>query len=275
MPEYNCLCCQFKTNDKQKYGKHMLTTKHLKKMESYEEPKPQEAEPQEEGLKERVIYLEDTIKVLMKRIEQLEQNQVSPQPLAPLQPVQPVQPVKEPESPKQTDQPENDIDDVINHIEQSTFIDWDEFRKDDGFIDYDKYVEKRLEECDRKAFKQDENPFELLRHTYQDDSQKAIYKKMRKLIPKNIINVRDVSRGKFSIFSKGEWLSSVDSTEKLEEIIKLLQEEIGTLQVIHSTAKDMYGSPVTAEQFADWTIKANQGKDIYKPIVKDILEAYN
>lgn len=270
MPEYNCLCCQFTTKDKQKYGKHMLTSKHLKKMETYEEPKQQDPEPQEEGLQERVIYLEDTIKVLMKRIEQLEQNQ----PVKPVQQLQPVQHVEEPESPKQTDQPENDIDDIIHHIEQTTFIDWNEFRKDDGSVDYEKYVEKRLEECDKKAFKQEENPFELLRHTYKEDSQTAIYKKMRKLIPEDIIKVNDVSRSKFSIFSNGKWLNSVDSTEKLEEIISVLQDNINDLDMIHSTAKDMYGRPVTADQFADWFTKAHQGKDIYKPIVKDILEAY-
>jgi hypothetical protein len=253
----------------------MLTTKHLKKMETYEEPKPQDPEEEglnEEGLKERVIYLEDTIKVLMKRIDQLEQNQSVQQPVQPVQ--QPVQHVEEPESPKQTDQPKNDIDDIIHHIEQTTFIDWNEFRKDDGSVDYEKYVEKRLEDCDRKAFKQEENPFELLRHTYKEDSQTAIYKKMRKLIPEDIIKVNDVSRSKFSIFSNGKWLNSVDSAEKLEEIIKALQNNISDLDIIHSTAKDMYGRPVTADQFADWFAKSHQGKDIYKPIVKDILEAY-
>lgn len=291
MPDYICECCSFKTIDKGKFLKHNETSKHLKKMETFVKPEPQ---PEEPDLKEKVFMLEQTIQVLIQRIEVLENNQrapiapqpIAPQPIAPQprapqpiapQPIAP-RPVPEQESTKQEDRPDVDIDDIINHVNQITFIDFDEFieEKYDGttYTDYDKYVEKRLDDIDKKMLRNDENPFELLKQTYEEDSQKAIYKKMVKLIPKEIIKVRDVSRGKYSIYSNGEWLSSVSSTEKLEEIIKLLQDHIFLLEIIYMSAKDIYGTPINHDKYCLMTQKSGQGKDIWKSIVNDILEEY-
>ena len=86
MPEYKCECCDFKTIDKGKYLKYNETIKHLKKMESYVQLEPVKLEPvklepvkqkpviQEPDLKEKVLKLEQTIEMLIKRIEFLEKK---------------------------------------------------------------------------------------------------------------------------------------------------------------------------------------------------------
>ena len=83
MPDYKRECCDFKTIDKGKYLKHNETIKHLKKMESYVKLEPAKQEPviqepviQEPDLKVKVLKLEQTIEMLIKRIEVLENNQV-------------------------------------------------------------------------------------------------------------------------------------------------------------------------------------------------------
>ena len=91
MPEYKCECCDFKTIDKGKYLKHNETIKHLKKMESYVKLEPVKQEPviQETDLNEKVLKLEQTIEMLIKRIEVLENNQVA-KPAVSLPVVEPV-----------------------------------------------------------------------------------------------------------------------------------------------------------------------------------------
>ena len=83
MPEYKCECCDFNTIDKGKYLKHNETIKHLKKMETYVKQEPVKQKPviqepviQEPDLKVKMLKLEQTIEMLIKRIEILEKNQV-------------------------------------------------------------------------------------------------------------------------------------------------------------------------------------------------------
>ena len=83
MPEYKCESCDFKTIDKGKYLKHSETIKHLKKIESYVKLEPTKQEPviqepviqepviQDPDLKVKFLKLEQTIEMLIKRIEVL------------------------------------------------------------------------------------------------------------------------------------------------------------------------------------------------------------
>ena len=107
--------------------KHNETIKHLKKMESYvklelvkQEPVIQEPVIQEPDLNVKVLKLEQTIEMLIKRIEVLENNQVA-KPAVSLPVVEPVveplvepvvDPVVEPVG----------IDEIINHIEHKTHV---------------------------------------------------------------------------------------------------------------------------------------------------------
>jgi hypothetical protein len=63
---------------------------------------------------------------------------------------------------------------------------------------------------------------------------------MCKLIPKEIIKVKDISRGKFSIYCEGKWFNQVEATERIEKLINILQRNIGNLYYIHINCQELY-----------------------------------
>ena len=63
---------------------------------------------------------------------------------------------------------------------------------------------------------------------------------MCKLIPKETIKVKDISRGKFSIYCEGKWINQVEATERLEKLINILQRNISYLHYIHITCQELY-----------------------------------
>ena len=217
-----------------------------------------------------MLKLEQTIEMLIKRIEVLENNQVA-KPAVPLPVVEPVveqvvEPVVEPVG----------IDDIINHIEHETHIDFEPYTEHKEYGDvvkWDKYVKDHLDENMHNEISNGNVVFELLKDTYDGNSEKAIFKKMCKLIPKETIKVKDISRGKFSIYCEGKWFNQVEATERLEKLINILQRSISNLHYIHITCQELYRE-VDYENFIKLNEKVFEGNDIKKSIVKSILEYY-
>ena len=90
---------------------------------------------------------------------------------------------------------------------------------------------------------------------------------MCKLIPKETIKVKDISRGKFSIYCEGKWFNQVEATERLEKLINILQRNI------HITCQELYRE-VDYDNFIKLNEKVFEGNAIKKSIVKSILEYY-
>jgi hypothetical protein len=83
------------------------------------------------------------------------------------------------------------------------------------FIEWDKYVKDQLDEDMHNEISNGNVAFELLKHTNDENWEKAIFKKLFKLIPKETIKVKDISRGKFDIYCEGKWTIQVEATEKM------------------------------------------------------------
>jgi hypothetical protein len=96
---------------------------------------------------------------------------------------------------------------------------------------------------------------------------------MCNLIPKETIKVKDISRGKFSMYCEGIWFNQVEATERLEKLINILQRNISNLDYIHITSQELYRE-VDYENFIKLNEKVFKGNDIKKSIVKSILEYY-
>ena len=96
---------------------------------------------------------------------------------------------------------------------------------------------------------------------------------MCKLIPKETIKVKDISRGKFSIYCEGKWLNQIEATERLEKLINILQHNISNLHYINITCQELY-QEVDYDIFIKLNEKVYEGNDIKKSIVKSILEYY-
>ena len=58
--------------------------------------------------------------------------------------------------------------------------------------------------------------FELLKDTYDGNSEKAIFNKMCKLIPKETIKVKDISRGNFLFIVKVNGLIKLKQQKDLK-----------------------------------------------------------
>ena len=63
---------------------------------------------------------------------------------------------------------------------------------------------------------------------------------MCKSIPKETIKVKDISRGKISIYCEGKWFNQVEASERLEKLIKILQRNISNLHYMHITCQELY-----------------------------------
>jgi hypothetical protein len=273
MPEYFCECCNFKTLIKCKFINHNETTKHLKKLETFVK-----VEVSVNPLQEKVDMLEQTIKLLIKRIEILENNQgikpvaepvVEPVVETKIKPVaKPVaEPVAEP----------LDIDILMGHIEEQYDINLDEYtiiKNNRECIDWDSYINKNLDDKTQQKIANGEVVWDILKDTYQTDSEKAIFKKICNLIPRDTIKVSDLSRGKFSIFCVDKWLSPVESTEKIDTIINILQQYVSNLHNIHTSCKDMYVNDPDFEKYIKLNEKVFQGTEIKGKILKLILSYY-
>jgi len=272
MPEYKCECCDFKTIDKGKYLKHNETNKHLKKMESF-------VKVCETPLQAKVDMLEQTIQLLIKRIEVLENkqdvSQVVEQVIEPVvsKKIEPItEPVKEPAE-EPVEEP-LDIDMVINHIQEQSYFNFDDYKtfvNDIELTDMESYVKDKLDEITQQKIANGEVVYPLLKDTYDSNSEKAIFNKICNLIPKESIKVNDISRTKFSLFC-GEWLNSVQSTEKLELLINELQLYIGNLHNIYTSCKDMYR--IDADVYVKLNEKVYQGDEVKSKILKLILTHY-
>ena len=277
MPEYKCECCEFKTIDKGKYLKHNETSKHLKKMESFVK-----VEVSENPLQAKVDMLEQTIQLLIKRIEVLENKQDIKQDVSRVaEQVKPVVEKKiEPITVPVVEEPVIellDIDIVIGHIETECYINFDEhktFQGDEEIVDLESYVKENLDENTQQKIANGEVVYPLLKDTYATNSEKAIFNKMCKLIPKESIKVNDISRGKFSLYC-GEWLNVVESTTKLETLIEELQVYIGNLHNIYTTCKDMYVTDHNPDNYVKIIDKVYQGKELKSKVIKLLLAHYN
>jgi hypothetical protein len=111
--------------------------------------------------------------------------------------------------------------------------------------------------------------FELLKDTYDENSEKVIFKKMCKSIPKETIKVKDISRGKFSIYCEGKWFNQVEATERFEKLINILQRNISNLHYIHINCQELYRE-VDYENFIKSKQKVFEGNAIKNSIVKSI-----
>jgi hypothetical protein len=283
MPEYKCECCEFKTIDKGKYLKHNETSKHLKKMESFVK-----VEVSENPLQAKVDMLEQTIQLLIKRIEALENKQDIKQDVSRVaEQVKPVvdkkiepitvpviEPVEEP-----VEEPVIellDIDIVIGHIQEQCYINFDEyktFQGDEKILDLESYVKENLDDKTQQKIANGEVVYPLLKDTYATNSEKVIFNKMCKLIPKESIKVNDISRGKFSLYC-GEWLNAVESTTKLETLIEELQVYIGNLHTIYTTCKDMYINDHNQDNYIKTIDKVYQGDEVKSKVIKLLLAYY-
>ena len=282
MPEYFCEACNFKTPIKCKFITHNETSKHLKKMESFVK-----VEVSENPLQAKVDMLEQTIQLLIKRIEALENKQdikqdvsrvaeqVKPVVEKKIEPITvPVEPVEEP-----VEEPviePVDIDLVINHIESECYINFDEYKNiigDEEVLDLESYVKQNLDKNTQQEIANGKVVWEILKDTYDTNSEKAIFKKMCKLIPKESIKVNDTSRGKFSIYC-GEWLNPIESTTKLENLINELQLHIGNLHTIHMTCKDMYVNDINHDNYIKTIEKVYQGDEVKSKVIKLLLAYY-
>jgi hypothetical protein len=266
MPEYKCECCDFKTMDKGKFFRHNETNKHLKKMELFVKQDPEPESPQIEkneeiDFKKKIVNLENTIELLIKRIEVLEKNQV----------------VKE-DTTRVADLviEQVDINEIINHIEYETHIDLEPYTKHTNCgdtIQWDDYVKEQIDEDTRIEIKNHKVPFKLLKDTYEESSEKAIFKKLCVLIPKDTIKVNDLSRGKYSIYCQGKWLNSVEATEILEKMINLLQKNISNLHSIYISCEELYRE-IDCDNFLKMNERVHEGNAIKKSIIKNMLEYY-
>ena len=283
MPEYFCEACNFKTPIKCKFITHNETSKHLKKMESFVK-----VEVSENPLQAKVDMLEQTIQLLIKRIEALENKQdikqdvsrvaeqVKPVVEKKIEPitVPVIEPVEEP-----VEEPviePVDIDLVINHIESECYINFDEYKNiigDEEVLDLESYVKQNLDKNTQQEIANGKVVWEILKDTYDTNSEKAIFKKMCKLIPKESIKVNDTSRGKFSIYC-GEWLNPIESTTKLENLINELQLHIGNLHTIHMTCKDMYVNDINHDNYIKTIEKVYQGDEVKSKVIKLLLAYY-
>jgi hypothetical protein len=282
MPEYFCEACNFKTPIKCKFITHNETSKHLKKMESFVK-----VEVSENPLQAKVDMLEQTIQLLIKRIEVLENKQdikqdvsrvaeqVKPVVDKKIEPITvPVEPVEEP-----VEEPviePVDIDLVINHIESECYINFDEYKNiigDEEVLDLESYVKQNLDKNTQQEIANGKVVWEILKDTYDTNSEKAIFKKMCKLIPKESIKVNDTSRGKFSIYC-GEWLNPLESTTKLENLINELQLHIGNLHTIYTTCKDMYVNDINHDNYIKTIEKVYQGDEVKSKVIKLLLAYY-
>jgi hypothetical protein len=283
MPEYKCECCEFKTIDKGKYLKHNETSKHLKKMESFVK-----VEVSENPLQAKVDMLEQTIQLLIKRIEALENKQEIKQDVSrvteqvkilvvdkKIEPITvPVEPVEEPVEEPVVEP--LDIDMIINHIESECYINFDEyktFQGDEEILDLESYVKQNLDKNTQQKIANGEVVYPLLKDTYATNSEKAIFNKMCKLIPKESIKVNDISRGKFSLYC-GEWLNAGESTTKLENLINELQLHIGNLHTIYTTCKDMYVNDINHDNYIKTIEKVYQGDEVKSKVIKLLLAYY-
>ena len=276
MPEYFCEACNFKTPIKCKFSTHNETSKHLKKMESFVK-----VEVSENPLQAKVDMLEQTIQLLIKRIEVLENKQDIKQDVSRVaEQVKPVVEKKiEPITVPVVEEPVIellDIDIVIGHIETECYINFDEhktFQGDEEIVDLESYVKENLDENTQQKIANGEVVYPLLKDTYATNSEKAIFNKMCKLIPKESIKVNDISRGKFSLYC-GEWLNVVESTTKLETLIEELQVYIGNLHNIYTTCKDMYVTDHNPDNYVKIIDKVYQGKELKSKVIKLLLAHY-
>ena len=94
---------------------------------------------------------------------------------------------------------------------------------------------------------------------------------MCKLIPKETIKVKDISRGKFSIYCEVKWFNQVEATERLEKLFNILQRYISNLMYIHITCQELYRE-ADYKKFIKLNEKVFEGNDIKNSIVKSILE---
>ena len=169
-----------------------------------------------------------------------------------------------------------DIDIVIGHIETECYINFDEhktFQGDEEIVDLESYVKENLDENTQQKIANGEVVYPLLKDTYATNSEKAIFNKMCKLIPKESIKVNDISRGKFSLYC-GEWLNVVESTTKLENLIEELQVYIGNLHTIYTTCKDMYVTDHNPDNYVKIIDKVYQGKELKSKVIKLLLAHY-
>ena len=276
MPEYFCEACNFKTPIKCKFITHNETNKHLKKMDSFVK-----VEVSENPLQAKVDMLEQTIQLLIKRIEVLENKQDIKQDVSRVaEQVKPVVEKKiEPITVPVVEEPVIellDIDIVIGHIETECYINFDEhktFQGDEEIVDLESYVKENLDENTQQKIANGEVVYPLLKDTYATNSEKAIFNKMCKLIPKESIKVNDISRGKFSLYC-GEWLNVVESTTKLETLIEELQVYIGNLHNIYTTCKDMYVTDHNPDNYVKIIDKVYQGKELKSKVIKLLLAHY-
>jgi len=92
-------------------------------------------------------------------------------------------------------------------------------------------------------------------------------------IPKETIKVKDTSRGKFYIYCKGKWFNEVEATERLENLINILQRNISNLHYFHVSYQEL-----SREVDCDFFLKSNEkvfkGNAIKTSIIKSILEYY-
>ena len=231
--DYHCNSCKFHTKHKTKYEKHNETKKHIMAINNDKSP------------------LELTLILLANQLKAQEET------------------IKE-----EPEEPDVDIDDIINHV---FFLTINEYvcLSDDVNIeqqDWLNYVKQKLSYEEQYKIANNINPFELLKDTYKGTSESAMVKKITKLIPDNIIKINDVSRYRFSVYSNGEWLDTIQSTKKIEELIQMLQPYIVHLHNMFSTVDELY-RPSKIEDYDKIMNKVHQG-DITKNVLKSILWYY-
>ena len=231
--DYHCNSCKFHTKHKTKYEKHNETKKHIMAINNDKSP------------------LELTLILLANQLKAQEET------------------IKE-----EPEDPDVDIDDIINHV---FFLTINEYvcLSDDVNIeqqDWLKYVKQKLSYEEHYKIANNINPFELLKDTYKGTSESAMVKKITKLIPDNIIKINDVSRYRFSVYSNGEWLDTIQSTKKIEELIQMLQPYIVHLHNMFSTVDELY-RPCKIEDYDKIMYRVHQG-NITKNVLKSILWYY-
>jgi len=244
----------------------METSKHLKNMESFVKIEPNNLKERVATLEESNQSLKETIQLLMKRIDALENTPPVDPPVAP--PVAP--PI-----------PETDIDDIINIVYGTFTIDLEpykqatyEYGEEKSTINYNKFIDNFFDNEDKKLLYEDKNPNPLLSHSYSDGIEQAIAKKMCKLIPKDTIKVKDEARNKYSICSNGVWLNPIKSEEKLQEIIKIFNDYIIELNNVYLFAKQRYGTEIQPDKWIDLSDKLQTDDESNKRIVKIILSYF-
>lgn len=171
-----------------------------------------------------------------------------------------------------------DINDLILHLQQDTYVDYAFYTRYNDNIDtevmnWEEYVNDNLKPYIQQQLANGKID-SFLKDTYNEGSVKSITNKICSKITEASIKVSDLSRNKANIYCDGKWLNPSQTKEKLEELIVLYQEGLSKLHHIYITCCDIYSVNMTGETYSKYLNNTFQG-NIKSKVFKSILTYYS